>query len=781
MPARILLLLLASTALLRAQALPDPAPAEPEPAAFSLTAAFEPDLATQEWTLVKGAPPPHWHPPGQPQRWPLHLVLINAATGARAALQPAAYFATENRHRWGGRTLGVDWVLVLDGLSNEHLRVSGQFKTASPQTLALEAGLTLDLKTWSWHDGPWQRAPLHPELPPRRDAQPDPLGQAGLQADSPLSVISRDDVALVLEAGLIEPLSFYTLADPGARWWGAQLSLATDPRTEKFPGRAAFVLDFRQLAPGGATAYRSAAQTYAQRGLTARTWRLPEEGLQTDDAAFATANGPAIYRRGELRTGFAQAVPLELNTDATGRADWQALTRWTVRDAAAHVDEFGSTNEAVHRLLLSSTSTWPHRVHLLPPPTSETYVLADPATGALEPMVGNAGDAAALWIEPGQDVLRDVFALADLQHVRAYYQSEAPDHAGTRTLVENLDTWSKLQALESSIQVRMERLALTGRDHPVTLIFSNSAQTQLTLLQAERSGVSAQPLLSAPRKLPPGGHVELSGFIDPASLQTPRTPIRFSWTLERKGAVVEATWTENLAVQPPLWTALPTGSVVTLDDHLVLSVPVWNRSETPRAATLIGQGDFSPAPVSVQLEPGEQRVIQLNLPADPLRRGRLHLQLVNADRVCAEQILQLEFLAPEASLARDDRVSAETAGTLTGTSLRALRDGDHASTWQADPALTAPWVSYRFPEPTAISEVTLVWAPGAASQRGQLRGFTAAGEEVHLATFSNDTAALETRIFIGDVHLQSLTLLQPAGGGPADQPNVLRLNELEVR
>ena len=95
--------------------------------------------------------------------------------------------------------------------------------------------------------------------------------------------------------------------------------------------------------------------------------------------------------------------------------------------------------------------------------------------------------------------------------------------------------------------------------------------------------------------------------------------------------------------------------------------------------------------------------------------------------------------------------------------------------------LAAPWVRYRFPEPTALSEVLLVWSPAAISQRGHLRGLTAAGEDVELATYSNAGPVSETRIFIGDVHLRSITLHQPAGGGPPDQPNVLWLNELEVR
>ena len=768
MSARILLFLLISALVARAQVLP---------ATFSLTEVFEADLATQEWSLVKGAPPPHWHPPGITEAWPLHLVLINAATGARSPLKPAAYFVTGDRHRWGGRTLGVDWVLVLDGCSNQHLRVSGQFKSATAQVLALEVGVQLDLDGWSWHDGPWHTVPLAPDLPPRLDAQPGPLGPAGLQARSPLSVISQADQSLVLEAGHPEPLSFHTLADPRSGWWGAHLNLATDPRTEKFPGRAAFRLDLRHRPIGGATAFRSAGQDYAQRGETARTWHMADEGLQVAEAAFSAADVPPIYRRGEYRPGFAQAVPLEL--DASG---WQPDHRWTVREPGTHVDAFGSITALVRRLVISSASSWPHLVHLEAPPMDETLWMADPATGSLEFLGSTTGTVSALWLEPGQPVTREIFAASALDEVRDYYRSEAPDTEGIHTLVDNLDTLSKLHALEVGLDVRMEHSARTGRDHPVTLAVSNRGPTALTLTRAELLGTdAAQALLTAPLTLPPGGHTECSGFLDPATLQTPHTRVHFAWSMERQGASAEATWTDDLTVYPPLWAQLPTSAVVTLEEQLVLPVPIWNRTDTPRAVLLSGRGDFAVTPVSLQLDPGQQRVVELTVAAGATRRGRLQLEVANADQVCAGQTIQVEFLDPGASLARDDRVSVETSGTEAGTSTRALRDGDQASTWQADPAVVEPWVRVGFPEPTAISEVLLVWPPDATAQRGHLRGLTAAGEDLHLAAFSNAPGAAETRILIGDVHLRSLTVHQPAGGGPPHQPNVLWLNELEVR
>jgi hypothetical protein len=593
MSARIFFFLLVSAVLVRAQVLP---------ATFSLTEVFESDLATQEWALVKGGPPPHWHPPGATAAWPLHLVLIHAATGARSALKPAAYFVTGDRHRWGGRTLGVDWVLVLDGISNQHLRVSGQFKSATAQVLALEAGVQLNLDGWSWHDGPWHVVPLAADLQPRLDAQPGPLGQAGLQARSPLSVISQTDQSLVLEMGHPEPLSFHTLADPRTGWWGTHLNLATDPRTAKFPGRAAFHLDLRHRPVGGAIAFRSAGQDYAQRGDIARTWHLADAGLQEDETAFAAADVPPIYRRGEYRPGFAQALPLEL--DASG---WQPDHRWTAREPGTHVDALGSTTALVRRLVISSTSSWPHLVHLEAPPMDDPLWMADPATGSLKLLGSTTGTTSVFGVEPGQPVTREIFAASALDEVRHDYRSEAPDTEGIHALVENLDTLSKLRALEIELDVRMEHTARTGQDHPVTLVVSNRGSTELTLSRAELRGTDGCTGLADRsavdcRRAGTLNALRVPGSRHPADAAHPRSLCLFLGAAgrQRGGHLDGRAWTVH---SPPLWAQLPTGAVVTLEEQLILPVPIWNRTDMPRAVLLTGRGDFAVTPVSLQLEP----------------------------------------------------------------------------------------------------------------------------------------------------------------------------------
>ncbi len=110
--------------------------------AASLTDRFEDDLATQEWTMAYSGERPAWQPPGQAQPLPLQFILSDAASGEQARLEPLAHYTADHRHRWGGRTLGVDWLLVLDGATTGVLTVSGQFESTRLRLLQLEAGAT---------------------------------------------------------------------------------------------------------------------------------------------------------------------------------------------------------------------------------------------------------------------------------------------------------------------------------------------------------------------------------------------------------------------------------------------------------------------------------------------------------------------------------------------------------------------------------------------------------------------------------------------------------------
>lgn len=795
MRARSIALLLTLVRAVSAQPLPEPTPAAPAPTSPSLTARFEDDLATQEWTLIKGGPLPEWRPPTEAAPLPLTFFLADASTGARAAMNPAAYFTTGDRQRWGGRTLGVDWVLVLDGTSNELLQVSGQWKASTPRVLSVEAGVAMSLRDWTWHDGPDQSRQLQPDTPPCHSSTDTPLGFTGRQALYPISVLSRPDRALILETARTEPLTFDLMADVARNWWGVQVALALDPRTVRFPGRAAFAFTLRTQTQGGPTAFRHAWEELRTGPATHSYQQVEAAGWRTDDETVAAAEWPLVYLREEGRPGLAQPVRFDLQLPAREQtrpveevkrlraAGWRPLGDIQVREAGVRLDEYGSATTAVRHLILHSTSAWPQVVHVEIPPAPEPTLLADPESGSVQWVHPSPTPIdQAVHLEPGGEARRELFAWPALDEVREFYRSEAPATPGHMALLNNLDSLAKTHALEIDFELRIAQPVAAERDHPLLLVLSNRGPHAITMQRAElQREAGPQSLLTESLVLDPGQHAELTGYLDHASLQAPFSWLTFFWSLERQGAAVEGSWTERLEVAEPLWTRMETGRVVTLEENLTLPVQVWNRSELPQAVTLSSVGDFLSTSVQHTLEAGEQREMELVVTASETRPGRMQVIVAIPDRVCLRQDLQLEFLAPDASLARDHRVTVESSGVTDDRTAEAVRDGDYATTWTSSSTTPSPWIRYRFPAPTAVSSVRLIWPAGQASQHGILRGETAAGDVLELAAFTNTSEATETELIFAETQLNTLELRQPVGAGPPDQPNLLWLNELEVR
>lgn len=791
MRARWFALLPVVTASALAQPLPEPAPEEPVPGAGSLTAHFEEQLATQEWTLVKGGPAPLWQPvPGTPA-YPLRLYLADADTGARAVMQPAAYFTTADRHRWGGRTLGVDWVLVLDGLSNDQLRISTQFKSTTPRVLTAEIGLDLGLTGWTWHDGPRHPIALGPGVERLDNAEPGVFGRTGRRARYPISVISQPGQALVLEAGLPEPACFHSLADHAAGWWGLQLDFALDPRTVQFPGRAAFVVAMRATTNGGTGAFRAAWQEFLPRAHQARTWD-DNHPLRFDDDSFAHAQNPPVYRKDERRAGLAKAVPFDLGqagrldvpADQQTRLDeagWLPLSPWRAEGVGVIVDEFGSPTAALRQVVISSTSAWPQVVQVELPGHPEPILLADPDSGALEVLPpGTTGTR--IWLEPGRPVRREWFGWPALDEVRNHYRGKEPGTPGIQALTANLDSLARLRALEADLTVRVAEPVEAGRDHPIQLALANRGTTGLTLLEAGlHSEATVQPLLNQPVMLEPDQTAELTGFLNPASVQPPASWLNLQLAIDRQGTGVDVGWRRRWPVVNAVWAHVPTGRVVTVEGSVTLPVQVWNRTESAQDILLSNRGDFGGPEIRTTLAPGEPRVIAYTLDGTDPRPGVVRLHLEAGPKFTWEQTVAVEFLAPEASLARDLRVRVETSPAAPDADGLALRDGDYATGWSSDPATEVAWIGLDFPEPTAVSEVTLVWPEHSVSQAGHVRGRTAAGEEVELASFANTNRVATLRLEFAEVQLGRIEVRQGPGEGSPDQPNLLRLNELEVR
>lgn len=780
------------------------APAQPPVLpAPSLTARFEDELATQEWTLVKTDIHPEWQPPGSPVAFPLGVFLVDAETGARAAMKPAAYFVADTRQRWGGRTLGVDWVLVLDGRTNRELSVQGQLKSSTARALTVEAGVHIALTNWTWHDDARHRRPLAAEAVEASD--PVPFGRVGRQARFPFGVISQPDRAWVLEVDVDEPRVYQITADPATNWLGLRVDVAPDPRTTQFPGRASFHLTLREQARGGADAFRQALLDFQQRraGKTAGlTYRATAPTLSYDLDELARADFPPTYTPFDPRPGLATPHPIDVEVaaappvrepDANGNTNlptrlnnspWQPISEVRAAEPEVTIEQFGAATSPVLHLAISSTAAFPHQVTLLLPPSAEPRLLVDPDSGGIQelPTQTETGLVRKLLLEPGEVARRDLLTWSAQTAVRDDYRSAEPPSEGGLALADNLDALMEARTAGANIRVQLNQPVMRQYDHPIILIVSNFGSDELTLRSLEVEGAAGpQSLLTAPRTLPAGNQTLLSAFVDGTAWNSSQAWIHIAWVLERGSSSVTGAWRERLRVVEPVYAQLPTGRVVTLDEEWELAIPVMNRSSAPQAVTVSAAGDFATSATLATLYPGQQSVLPLRVRSAEPRPGRLHVTVETADRVCLARELTLEFLSAEASFARDARVMIRAAGEGSAH----LCDGDRASGWRSEEGPGAPSIEVLFPEPTAVSEVVLVWPMEGdqprSSRQGYLHGITAAGEELELAEWTLDHDEPETRIDFGTIQLKSLRWRQPPGGGHPDQPNLLWLNELEVR
>lgn len=799
------ILLAAAPAPGQPPALPDPAPEAPASAAPSLTARFEDMLATQEWTLVKTDNRPEWQPPDAPITYPLGLYLVDAETGARAALKPAAYFVAGERQRWGGRTLGVDWVLVVDGRTNRELSVQGQLKSSTARALTVEAGLHVALTNWIWHDDARRRRPLAAEQTAVETSDPVPFGRAGRQARYPFGVISQPDRAWVLEVDPDEPRVYQITADPATNWLGVRMDMAPDPRTALFPGRASFHLTLRAQTRGGADAFRQALLDFQQRraGRTAGlTYGVTAPHLNYDPDALAHADFPLTFTPDDPRPGMATPQPIDVVVAAapplpSGPADtdtaqqqrlasagWQPLGQVHVSESDVTLEQFGSATSPVHHLTLSTTSPVPRTVTLLLPASPEPRLLADPASGAVQelPAQTETDVVRTLVLEPGELAVRALFAWSAYDAVQQDYRNEQPATAGGQALAGNLEALAEARAMGADIRVQLNQPVMRQYDHPIALVISNRGADDLILRAATVDGAAGpQPLLTAPRILAAGSQTLLSAFVDGTAWGSTAAWLNVSWVLERGTASAAGAWREQLRLVEPIYANLSTARVVTLDEELELALPVMNRSSAPQMITVSAAGDFAASSTMATLYPGQQSMLALHVRAPEPRPGRLQVTVETADRVCLMREVPLEFLPADASFARDSRVEVRA----TGDDPSRVRDGDRATGWRSPDAPVAQSIDLHFPEPTAVSEVVLVWPTAEGQPRsgrhGFLHGLTAAGEDLELAEVLLDADEPETRIEFGVIQLKSLQWRQPPGGGHPDQPNLLWLNELEVR
>ena len=286
----------------------------------------------------------------------------------------------------------------------------------------------------------------------------------------------------------------------------------------------------------------------------------------------------------------------------------------------------------------------------------------------------------------------------------------------------------------------------------------------------------------------------------PAALAVAPTPSDAEWTAARmafiraqaRGAGTAAQLPPETLRDHPVFVALPLTNIVVVDTQTSLEVLCHNATATTQVVQIYSRGDAAASQQEVVLHPGESQIALLTIQSETPTSGYQTVTAEAQGQSVLDVRLPFEFLSLEASLARDARVILEVDSTQSGTSLSALNDGatgtatgDTIATWASDETMSTHRVRLTFPQPTAVSEVRLVWPQREGttytSTRGRVLGWTDGGAWMDLARFHRLSEDEETTLTFESVRLKAIELQQPPGGGHPKRPNLLWLNELEVR
>ncbi|HMP76468.1 MAG TPA: hypothetical protein PKE12_09245 [Kiritimatiellia bacterium] len=250
MTARVLIccLLLAAPPLRAAARMELPARA---PLAFdSLSAMFEERLSTQEWRRAEFEFPLEFQLQDGTVL-PLRLTLVDLESGEETRLTPAVWFEVENRQRWGGRALEIDWLLIADRETSPVARTtySIQLKAAAPRFVRLVAGIEMELAGWTWSTAKTPARRLNRTEGEVSDAIPTPLGARGERARVNVVTLTHPDRSITLMEDTREPRLFDIIVHPAEGFAGIHVETALSPHTVQFPGRAVFRFSLASPAP----------------------------------------------------------------------------------------------------------------------------------------------------------------------------------------------------------------------------------------------------------------------------------------------------------------------------------------------------------------------------------------------------------------------------------------------------------------------------------------------------------------------------------------------------
>lgn len=688
--------------------------------ALPLSARFEEELGTQEWRRAYAATTPAWTPPGGAPRM-IRVELTDAATGRHAPLVPAVAYEVDGRQRWGGRQLGVDWVLVADGVTNDTLRLSLLLKSDAeePRLFSVEFGVDAELDGWTWHRDLFDAQPLTRSAPAQSWHRIVGAGH-GRQSFVPFGVVSSNDLQLIALADAEEPRLFEVIADPARHFFGVRHDLALSPETSAFPGRAVLRATLHEA--------RSDLRPLSQ---ALRKWQaIASETPRADAPAI-----PLLYTLDDtlpIAPAWAELWPAPAVSQIVWRAD----------DDAPRMPDADELQQA--------------RLRSPDAPVTLTY---PPALEA------DALDAALYWGFLPEPDTADPRAQAAKELARVGWQPAGPlrvrtegvflEHHGAPTSAARFVTLYNRNPFPVVATLSAENAA-----DRVALVDPLSGQRDRCLSKSE------PPTWHV---LLPARGVAVRAFAD----DNKGEPIASPQPLHA--------WMDSSATVTGDESAFVPVHVSNLDatEHKILE-RVRNSPEGEAQQIVLPPHAHTRLLVQVPREGApDDGLVRLRLESATgvfFETNALVRFLDEADSIARDSRVRVETSSTQAGY----QLAALTDGRIADSPSNLWHD-----TWASADLPIPHRIRLTFPAPTAIRELRFFWPDIQGSRQSaralRITAHTAAGTPVTLAQIEQPRPVSDTRIAFDPIQVEWIDVEMPAGRGAATSPNLLWLCELEVR
>lgn len=245
----------------------------------SLCFRFDSELKSWFWRESSSTGKPMvWTPVFAAAPFPLKFTLSDAVTHESVNLEPDKTFVASNVVEWTGKSLGIDWAVVMEPMENGAIRLTGQLQASVERCVRVGVGCEVDLNGWTWHDDfRFQREIQRSDQ--YANVVACPFGIRGDRSLYPFGVISSGSGSLIAETDINEPRIFQVVADARDSFFGVFYDLGLTPLTSNFPGRVAFSCALRSSDSHGDDAFRSALESFYAKQPDILNRAVPDVGV----------------------------------------------------------------------------------------------------------------------------------------------------------------------------------------------------------------------------------------------------------------------------------------------------------------------------------------------------------------------------------------------------------------------------------------------------------------------------------------------------------------------